>query len=71
MKKWINTKDELPSSPDICIVAVFNSHRISTYVEPMRYVDEKWYSLIPNEPPLDIEHHNVTHWMPLPEYPHE
>lgn len=70
--EWISVKDRLPAeSPfrSIYIVTMYSGYKMKRFVEPLHYIDSKWYTMV-HEEPLDMEY-EVTHWMPLPEAPLE
>jgi hypothetical protein len=75
VSEWIRTEDRLPADETPVIIVLGNEIRIGelrwesashedTY-ETFRYWDD------PNDDGQAWEWPDVTHWMPLPEKPHE
>lgn len=68
--KWISVKDRLPCDNKIrsvYIVTMYSHYKKKNIVEPLHYIDGKWFEMIYEEP-LG-EEYEVTHWMELPEAP--
>lgn len=65
---WININDKLPN-PGETVLVFTNDESDYEYIAPIRLgiIDDRncWY----NECLGEIEEHNITHWMPLPEPP--
>ena len=73
---WIKLSERTPFVGDKVISWNGKERRISTYTCPIkgsglyetdRY--KKWFQYTDND--TLFEHHNVTHWMPLPDPPSE
>lgn len=70
MSEWISVKDRLPQRHQmgsIFIVALYNKKTDESFVKPLHYIMDEWFSTL-DEEPLNYRY-KVTHWMPLPEPP--
>lgn len=75
MNKWISVKYRLPDAPEKgslpVIVASYSIERRIFHICYAEFERNNFYDKYNERMPLEDSYWPITHWMPLPEAPHE